>query len=151
MSYIKLYNKSQEDINFLTSISKKLKPFLSLVEKSEYPIIVTVLQKKNKNDLSSLDLNNNKITLKYSSKLQSKQDIAFVFIHEIFHWICLKNHELKKVAFSEENKYIDLLQKKYKNKDFHDAYAYEIISNFMATVLIGKFHKRHFLNKKNIK
>ncbi len=148
MSYIKIYNKSQEDISFLKSIESKIKPFLSLVNKEEYPITVIVYTKKNKQDLSNLDLESNRITLKYNSKLQSKEDICWVLLHEIGHWLSLKNPELKKVAFSEENKYVQkALNKVYAGYDWHDALSYEIFANTFATLLIGKFFKRH--NYKN--
>lgn len=153
MSYIKIYNKSQENINFLTSISKKLKPFLTLVDSKEYPIIIYVIQKKSKNDLSHLDLDNNKILLKYNSQLQSKQDILWVFVHEIFHWICLKNKELKTIVFSDENKFLEkALEKVYpkeKGFDHHDLLPYEVASNVIATILVGTFFKRHFFDKKS--
>jgi len=149
MSYIKIYKKTTEDISFLKSIEKKLLPYLSLVDKSKYPIIITVVLKKDMSDLSHLDLDNSKILLKYNSQLQSKEDILFVLIHEIWHFICLHNKELHKVAFSEENKYVDFLQKKFKDKDFHDLYSFEVVSNLMAIILTGKFLKRHHINKKN--
>jgi hypothetical protein len=150
MSYIKIYKKTTEDISFLKSIEKKLLPYLSLVDKSKYPIYITVVLKKDMSDLSHLDLDNSKILLKYNSQLQSKEDILFVLIHEIWHFICLHNKELHKVAFSEESKYIEkALNKVYSGHDWHDALPWEITANFMATILTGKFFKRHFINKKN--
>ncbi len=151
MSYIKIYKKTDEDISFLKSIEEKLKPFLSLVDKSKYPISVTVVKKKDKNDLSHLDLDNSKILLKYNSQLQSKEDIIFVLVHEIFHWISLYNDELKKVAFTDEIQYLEkALQKVYPKNDGHDLLPYEVVANFMAALITGKFHKRHFFNKQKL-
>jgi hypothetical protein len=81
---------------------------------------------------------------------QSKEDIAWVLIHEFAHFLTIKNSELKKIALSEENEMLEqILKQKYKlstdqmREIFHDFLPVEVVANFFATMIIGKFHKRH--------
>jgi uncharacterized protein YlxP (DUF503 family) len=150
VAYITIKNKTDFDISFLKQYAQKLKPFLGLVDKSKYPFNITVVKKKDFYDRSSFDVASNSLTLKIDLSKQSKEDVAWVLIHELTHFLTQNNPELAKIAFSKEN---DLLEKILKNKFkvsdaelsevFHDLLSYEIIANFLATVIIGKFHKRH--------
>jgi hypothetical protein len=150
LAYITIKNKTDFDISFLKQYAQKLKPFLGLVDKSKYPFKITVITKKNFYDRSSFDLKSSSLILKIDLSKQSKEDIAWVLIHEFTHFLTHNNSELAKIAFSKENDLLEkILKSKFKVTDaeiseiFHDLLSYEIIANFLATVIIGKFHKRH--------
>ena len=108
------------------------------------------MKKKDFYDRSSFDLNSSSLILKIDLSKQSKEDVAWSFVHELTHFLCNNNPELAKVAFSKENELLEkILKSKFKISDtemtevFHDLLSYEIIANFLATVIIKKFHKRH--------
>ena len=150
MSYITIKNTTSYDISFLKKYAQKLKPFLHLVDKQHYPFKIVVIERKHKTDRSNFDTKTQKLILKYSEKLQSKEDLSWVLFHEFAHFLSVNNSELKQIAFSEENKYVEkVLSEKYPNTDFHDAYSYEIVANTVATLLLGKFFKRHSIYKQS--
>jgi hypothetical protein len=149
MAYIKIINKSGQKID-LSNAANKLKPYFNLVDKSKYPFIVTIIKKKDFYDRSNFDMNSGKLTLKADLNQQSMEDIEFVFVHEFTHFLTKNNPELSKIAFSKENEFLQkILKKQFKVSDeqmdevFHDMLSYEIVANFLATLIIGKFHKRH--------
>ncbi len=149
MVFITIKNTTSYDISFLKQYAQRLKPFLSLVGKQYYPFRIVVVEKKYKTDRSNFDTKTQKLILKYSPQLQSKQDLVWVLFHEFAHFLSLNNTELFKVAFSKEAETIEkVLEKKYGNKyDWHDILPWEVFANGFATVLLGKFRKRHFINK----
>ena len=149
MSYIKVHNKSGFKVDF-KAMAQKLKPYLSLVDKKYYPLIINVIKKKHKLDRSNFDLNTNTLLLKIDTSYQSEQEIAWIIFHEFWHFIEKNNKEIYKIAFSEENALLEELFKRvFKLSDdkmteiMHDFFSYEIGSNFFATMLAGKFFKRH--------
>jgi hypothetical protein len=151
MSYITIKNKTDFDISFLKQYAQKLKPFLNLVDKSKYPFKITVENKKDMYDRSVFDMGSNTLVLKINLKIQSKEDVVWVLVHEFTHFLSRNNPELAKIAFSKENEFLkNILKNKFKVSDdqqldeiFHDMLSYEIVANFLATLIIGKFHKRH--------
>ena len=150
MPYITIKNKTDFDISFLKQYAQKLKPFLGLVDNKFYPFKITVIKKKDFYDRSSFDMNSSSLILKIDLSKQSKEDVAWTLAHEFTHFLSRNNPELAKIAFSKENELLEkLLKNKFKVSDselsevFHDLLSYEIVANFLATVIIGKFHKRH--------
>lgn len=153
MIYLKVKNISGQKIDFKKMVSK-LKPFFSLVDNSHYPLYIFVHKKKNKEDLSYFDLENNQIHLKFDVNTQSKLELFWLICHEFFHFIQRNNKEIGKIAFSKENRFIERVLEKYgydKKYDVHDCFSYEIQANTFATMLVGKFFKRHFLVKNGTK
>lgn len=150
MSYITITNKTDFDVNFLKQYAQKLKPFLGLIDKSKYPFKIVVVKKKDFYDRSSFDTTSSSLILKIDLAKQSKEDVAFVLVHEFTHFLTQNNPELAKIAFSQENKLLEkILKQNFKASDseitevFHDMLSYEIVANLLATIIIGKFHKRH--------
>ena len=76
MSYITIKNTTSYDISFLKKYAQKLKPFLHLVDKQHYPFKIVVIERKHKTDRSNFDTKTQKLILKYSEKLQSKEDLS---------------------------------------------------------------------------
>lgn len=150
MASIKIVNKTKWDIGFLSEYANKLKPFLGVVSGKSYPFKVTVIKKKDFYDRSFFDLGNNELTLKIDLTKQSKEDVAWVLIHEFAHFLSANNSELKKTCLGEEQDSLEQILGKVYDIDkgkvheiFHDFLPVEVAANFFATMLIGKFHKRH--------
>jgi len=150
MPAIKVTNKTGWDISFLRPYAEKLRPFIQLVDGKDFPFEIIVVKKKDFYDRSNFDLDSHQLIFKIDPKKQSKEDIAWVLIHEFCHFLCSTNPELKKTSLSEEHFTLKkILQKNFKIKTeeieeiFHDFLPAEVVANFFATLIIGKFHKRH--------
>lgn len=150
MAYITITNQSNFDVKFLNNYASKLKPYLDLVDKSKYPFRVIVQNKKNHYDRSSFDLTSSELILKIDMKKQSEEEIAWVLVHEFFHFLSNGNKELQSTCLSEEYEtLIKILMKKFNLSEeqvgeiFHDFLPAEVAANSFATMIIGKFYKRH--------
>lgn len=149
MAYIRVHNTSGFKVDF-KKMAEKLKPYISLVNKEHYPLTIEVVKKKNKLDRSHFDLENNALLLKIDLAYQTEEEIAWVLYHEFFHFIEKNNSEIHKIAFSEENVLLEKLLKRvfklsesHMTEIMHDFFSYEIGSNLFATMLAGKYYKRH--------
>ena len=157
MAKISIKNKTDYDVSFLKPYAEKLQPYLGLVPAGKYPFRVVVVKKKDFYDRSSFDIDSGQLVLKIDMSKQSKEDIAWVLIHEFAHFICTNNLELKKTCLDAEQETAEqIFQKTFKinsskvHEIFHDFLPVEVAANFFATMIIGKFHKRHpFSNVKN--
>jgi hypothetical protein len=150
VAYITIKNTTNWDMGFLKEYAKKLQPFVNLVTPDSYPFQVTVVKKKGPHDRSSYDLDTHQLILKIDMTTQDKEDVAWVLAHEFCHFLTANNPELKKTALSEEHDTLEkILEKSFKidnskmREIFHDFLPPEVAANFFATMLIGKFHKRH--------
>lgn len=157
MPYITVKNQSGFDIGFLKKFAKKLEPYLELVDPSKYPFKVIVTRKKDFYDRSSFDLMSNQLNLKIDLAKQSPEEIAWVLAHEFAHFLCNNNEELKKTCLGNEHEHLErMISQKYSievdkvHEIFHDFLPAEVFANGFATMVIGKFYKRHpYKNVKN--
>ncbi len=152
MTYFRVKNVSGQKID-LKPILMKLRPFCDLVSKDKFPLVIEIRKKKNKTDRSFFDMNDSRIVFKFDTSYQSHEEINWVTSHEFFHFIQKNNEEIGKTVFSKETDYlIKLFQKVFKidesavNELFHDFLPYEVSANTFATMIVGKFHKRHFFS-----
>ena len=153
MIYAKIRNHSGYKIN-LKPIFDKVKPYLKLVDKSHFPISITIVKKKYKEDRSAFNLENGEMIMKYNPKLQSEEDFLWAVAHELGHFITFYNKELYKTCFGKEytlmvelfKKLLDLSDEQV-NEVVHDMLPPEVIANFFATLIIRKFYKRHSFQK----
>lgn len=150
MAKISIKNKTDYDVSFLKPYAEKLQPYLGLVPAGKYPFQVVVLKKKDFYDRSSFDIDSGRLVLKIDMSKQSKEDVAWVLIHEFAHFICTNNPELKKTCLdAEQDTLEEILQKTFQidsnkvHEIFHDFLPVEVAANFFATLIIGRFHKRH--------
>jgi len=149
MAYIQVKNKSGQKVD-LSNVGQKLKPFFGLVPKDKYPIKVTILKKKGHFDRSTFDLGSSQLVFKCDTDKQPQEEIEWVFAHEFAHFLCLHNPELKKTTLSKEYDALQwILRKVFRVNDtqlqevFHDFLPPEVFANGFATMLVGKFYKRH--------
>ena len=150
MAYVQIQYKTKQKVD-LKPIANKLKPFFHLVDKSAYPFKVTVVDKKGFYDRSAFDLESNHLELKVDMTKQSQEEIDWVFAHEFAHFLSNNNPELKKTCLHNEHWILEkLLQKVYPNapvyEAFHDFLPAEVFANGFATMVVGKFYKRHPIN-----
>jgi len=144
----KIKNKSGFPVD-LNKAFRLLAPYYDLVPKDKYPLEITIVPKKSENDRSFFDNEKNNMTLKFS-KDQVEDDVNWVFIHEFCHFAENNNAELKKATEVSENIALNLLlQKIFKLQEkqvaeiFHDFFPAEVFANSFATILLGKYFKRH--------
>lgn len=158
MAKIKITNRTDYDISFLKQYAEKLQPFLGFVPIGKYPFRVIVVKKKDFYDRSSFDLDTHELILKIDMTKQDEEDVAWVLIHEFAHFLTTNNAELKKTALGAENNMLEsILEKHFKisndqvHEIFHDFLPVEVAANFFATLIVGRFHKRHpFANVKKL-
>lgn len=149
MVYVKVRNRSGQQID-LKPIVKKLKPYFGLVEKSKYPIKVLITKKKNFYDRSHFDLNTGDLHLKFDNSQQDQDDMEWVFAHEFAHYLSRHNREIYKTCLHKEHELLQVIFKKVfglnidgVHEIFHDFLPAEVFANGFATMVTGKFHKRH--------
>jgi len=154
MAYVTITNKSSHKVDFLQKIAQEIKPFLNLVDKSKYPFRVIVIDKKGLNDRSEFDLESNILYLKVDMTKQTPEEIAWVFAHEFAHFLSNNNPSLKNVALGPEQAAAEQFYQKAfgislsdVHEIFHDFLPAEVVANFFATLIIGKYYKRHPFNK----
>lgn len=147
--YFDIENKSSIKIDF-SDIIKKMEPFYTMLDASKFPVKVTIRDKTYFLDRSSFNTETNELILTVDKYNANKNDLNWVIAHEFGHFLANNNPDLKKVTESEENIAIQLLVKrifKLDDKDtievFHDFFPSEMFANAFATLLIGKFYKRH--------
>ena len=130
-----------------------MKQYFHLVDKSKYPLNIIVLKKKAKDDRSFFDLDSNKLTLKIDTSYQSEQEIIWLCAHEFFHFLQNNNPELSKLTFNKETEFLEKVLTKVLPEsngfDSHDLMIWEVGANSFATLIAGKFFRRHWLKKKN--
>jgi len=150
MAFITIKNQTKFDVSFLKKIAQELKPFLKLVDQSKYPFKVTVINKKGPYDRSTFDLGSNTLILKIDMTKQSPEEISWVFAHEFAHFLSNNNDQLKAVALGPEHETAEkVFQQTFKieidevHEIFHDFLPAEVAANFFATLIVGRFHKRH--------
>ena len=147
--YFDIKNQSSIKVDF-SEIIKKMEPFYSMLDASKFPIKVTIRDKKSFLDRSFFNTESNELTLTVDKYNVIKSDLNWVISHEFGHFLANNNPELKKVTESEENVAIHMLVKKIfklNDKDtievFHDFLPSEMFANAFATLMIGRFYKRH--------
>jgi hypothetical protein len=149
MKYFDIKNESSTELDF-SGVIKKMEPFYSLLDASKFPVKVTLKDKKAFLDRSFFSTETNEMTLTFDKFNIDKEDLDWVFAHEFGHFMANNSPELKKVTEGLENRAIQMLLKKFfhlsEEEDveiFHDFFPSEMFANAFATMIIGKFYKRH--------
>lgn len=153
MIYFKIKNNTKRDVvrHFRQAI-KLLKPYFDLIDSKKYPVKVVVLLKEDTKDRSTVLDDKDAMIIKIfeDESKQSDTDIVWLILHEFAHIIQSYNEEIKKTSLSEEDTALRIAFSKLFNMNedqvvevFHDFLPSESTANFFATMLIGKFHKRH--------
>ena len=152
MARFKIRNETGFKVD-LSDAVKLLRPYFHFVSEDKYPLLIVIQEKENDMDRSFFDPKQNEgkgtMTLRYA-KDQPKDDRDWVFIHEFGHFLENNNDELKKATEVYENIAIqELFKKLFRLRDtevteiFHDFFPAEVFSNSFATILTGKYFKRH--------
>ena len=148
--YFNIKNKSSiQELNF-DDVIKKMEPFYGLLEHSKFPVKVVIKDKKFFIDRSFFSTETNVMTLTVDKYNVNKEDIDWVFAHEFGHFLANNNDQLRRVTELHENKAIQMVFKKLFNMSdyedveiFHDFFPSEMFGNAFASLIIGKFYKRH--------
>lgn len=155
--YFVVKNTTSRELSLVfKSVVGILRPFLYEAPDNAYPIKVIVKERQNPEDRSTWNTGSNVLTLKIDvdKKVQSDSDIVWVLLHEWVHFLQTNNKEVARAShFAENTALIEMFEKIFGlsadevSEIFHDFLPAEVFSNSFATIMMGKFYKRHPFSK----